>query len=287
MTSYFGLYCAPRGWKHQLVWQVSETRYARSKLGACGVTEYPMTEATLEAQIAVEARGEEYSLVPHQLGPARRHPRINRGECVLLDDREAVALQHGTVATSILIDRLRRVFDHVEPDPKNGRVWGHVIRELLILAATEFETAAASVLRANGVPERRFSTIDYVRLLDPMHLDGRGARLALYPAWPLVRPFEGWSAENPTASLRWYDAYNRVKHDRERNFHLATLEAAIHATVAAVLMLVAQFGRGKCEPILNEIEPELGRPFAAHEHYYPHGDPNVWELVPAFAPEAG
>ena len=39
-----------------------------------------------------------------------------------------------------------------------------------------------------------------------------------------LAPFALWEEARPTGSLAWYDAYNAVKHDRERNFSRATLE---------------------------------------------------------------
>ena len=52
----------------------------------------------------------------------------------------------------------------------------------------------------------------------------------------------GWNARHPTSSLVWYDAYNKTKHDREKNLKLATLNNAITAVGAAVVMFRAQFG---------------------------------------------
>ena len=47
-----------------------------------------------------------------------------------------------------------------------------------------------------------------------------------------------------------YDAYNKTKHDRESNLRYATLENAVHAVGAAIVMFFAQFGA--------EIEPRHG-----------------------------
>jgi hypothetical protein len=53
---------------------------------------------------------------------------------------------------------------------------------------------------------------------------------------PPVRPFAGWNARRPTASLSWYDAYNKTKHDRTGSLNQATLQRCIEA-VAANLVL--------------------------------------------------
>jgi hypothetical protein len=42
--------------------------------------------------------------------------------------------------------------------------------------------------------------------------------------------------------LSWYDAYNKTKHDREDNLNVGTLDNAVKAVGAAVVMFYAQFG---------------------------------------------
>jgi hypothetical protein len=66
--------------------------------------------------------------------------------------------------------------------------------------------------------------------------------LQSYPSYSAFVPYAHWDSNNPTKSLHWYDAYNKTKHDREGNLHYATLENAVHAVGAAVVMFYAQFG---------------------------------------------
>jgi hypothetical protein len=80
-----------------------------------------------------------------------------------------------------------------------------------------------------------------------MKLDLYKVKLIRYPDLPECIPFWGWDPAKPTQSLPWYDAYNSVKHDREGAFARATLEHAIEAVAACVVMLAAQFGYEKLE----------------------------------------
>src|SRR5208337_3060679 len=57
-----------------------------------------------------------------------------------------------------------------------------------------------------------------------------------------IKPFSDWQVTRPTKSLDWYDAYNKVKHDRDRFFHEATLFRVIYATTGCFVMLCAQYG---------------------------------------------
>lgn len=184
-----------------------------------------------------------------ELGPRRYHPRIARPieyskqnymrSPSAEAERSAVAL--GIGQATALMRRLDLICQSVHPDPATFEVFGHEIRNLLILAATEVETLWRGVLVANGATRDRFSTNEYVRLLRPMRLDGYAVGFTNFPWLEPIRPFEGWTSSRPTASLPWYDAYNKVKHDREGAFREARLDHALHAVSACVIMLVAQY----------------------------------------------
>jgi hypothetical protein len=101
------------------------------------------------------------------------------------------------------------------------------------------------VLVANGVQQSRLTTADYVKLAPLMRLWEYTIAFPQYPWLKAVRPFAGWQEpKNPTKDLPWFDAYNAVKHDRERNFNQATLHHVFDAVSANAVMLVAQFGLG-------------------------------------------
>jgi len=146
------------------------------------------------------------------------------------------------VALRILLDKLEQVFETVDPDAAHAMVYGHRIRELLLLACMEVESSWKAVLEENGYARLRFTTNDYVKLLRPMILDSYEVSLQAYTVYPIFRPFEKWDAANPTQSLTWYDGYNKTKHDREQNLRLASLDNAIKAVGAVVVMFYAQFG---------------------------------------------
>lgn len=143
-----------------------------------------------------------------------------------------------------LCDSLSSIFRVAHPAQGNLSAYGGAIRDLIILACTEVEAQWKGVLKANNVtaPGDRFTTAHYVRLLPVMRLDEFKVELIRYPGLPAIGPFKDWDVARPTQSLVWYDVYNRVKHDREVNFKDATLEHAIQAVAACVVMLAAQFG---------------------------------------------
>jgi hypothetical protein len=130
-----------------------------------------------------------------------------------------------------LVERLTDLLLYVEPEGAGLDSYGPKGRELLILAATEAENAWASYMQLGnvGATGQGYSTNDYVRLLKPLHLDEYQARLSPYAAVPPVGPFNTWDSTKPTQSLLWYDAYNKTKHNRQGNLHLATVRRCIEA----------------------------------------------------------
>jgi hypothetical protein len=152
-------------------------------------------------------------------------------------------LNESFVSLRILLTKLENLFETIEPNKDNLLVYGHKIREVILLACMEVESSLAAVLKENAyISSARLTTNDYVKLLAPMFLDAYQLSLQSYPSFPSFTPFAGWDLNNPTTSLGWYDAYNKTKHDREENLKSATLENAVYAVGASVVMFHAQFG---------------------------------------------
>lgn len=145
-------------------------------------------------------------------------------------------------ALQLLVSRIEEIFTFVEPDSTTGMTYGHKMRELLILAATEAENHWTAVLKDCGHNKARMTTNDYVRLQQPLGLAEYCVSLPQYPMVGDFRPFLGWDPNSPTKSLPWYDAYNRTKHDRDGHFSDGTLQNCLSAVAANLVLFVARFG---------------------------------------------
>jgi hypothetical protein len=181
------------------------------------------------------------------------------------------ALRNIQKQEEILIELLEEIFRSVHPHESNFFTYGHHIRNLLILAATEVESSLTAILRANSITPQKnyYTTKDYVRLKKTLRLDEFEVSLAHYPWLSPFSPFLGWDSDQPTKSLSWYDGYNTIKHNRETEFEESKLEHSIRAVIAVHILLVSQFGhhathnpyfRFKKEPCWNRedlyIPPE-------------------------------
>lgn len=137
------------------------------------------------------------------------------------------------------------LFDYVEPSEENFTSYGHKIRELLILACTEVEYLLQKVLTDNMYPEAQmYRTRDYIKCKDILKLDKYEVSLNQYSELSNFKPFDGWDFECPTQSLKWYSAYNAVKHNRGGTIKDANLENLLYAISAIHILLESQYGEG-------------------------------------------
>jgi len=142
----------------------------------------------------------------------------------------------------ILYARLREITGHIEPVRGHDSVFGHEIRQLLLLACTEVESAWTSILEGSWEGCERPTTKHYSRLCAPMRLSEWKVELSATPEYGELSPFADWDPNTSTKSIPWYDAYNATKHDRERSLERATFGDMLNALAAVFIMTIAQFG---------------------------------------------
>lgn len=76
-----------------------------------------------------------------------------------------------------------------------------------------------------------------------MKLNEYAVKFPSYPWLNAMQPYKNWGdSRKPSQDLKWYDAYNAVKHNREVEFERAKLRYVFEAASACFIMLVAQFG---------------------------------------------
>ena len=223
--------------------------------------------------------------------------QMNRGECffrivrpifgedsiqtgqTFRDLYDQNSLRNIQIQEEILIETLESIFRNIHPHENNFDVFGHQIRNLIILATTEIESSLTAILQANSIAplSQYFTTRDYVRLKKVLRLAEFEVSLSHYPWLRSFSPFRDWSDAQPTKSLKWYDAYNKIKHDRETKFQEAKLLHAVNAIIAVHILLVSQFGNwGAYSPYFKfSREPRWSR----EELYIPPEGPNEWTQI--------
>ena len=116
------------------------------------------------------------------------------------------------------------------------KAYSHKIRELLFLACSDLES---TLKKYKFGKNNRMQ--DYIEILKFVDLTKYKISLVGYAKPYKCCPFENWNKDKATQSLPWYDAYNKIKHNREENFHFATLENCINAIAANLIMFAVRF----------------------------------------------
>ena len=151
------------------------------------------------------------------------------------------------ISSKNIYSDLENIFRYIEPNYQNLSTYSHKLREILIIACTEVECIMRMICDDNveeeDIPRNNFyKTGDYFNLKEALKLGEWSLELKDYSGLEPFKPFEPWLEKNPTKSLFWYDAYNKVKHHREENIREATLFNVLNSVAAIHILNSAQYG---------------------------------------------
>lgn len=176
--------------------------------------------------------------------PGECFPRIYRGPHSPTNKLCDISTETNVfVGARIVFEHLEQVFTFVEPSSINENCFGHQIRNVYLLACTELEANCIGILEDNGFKKKgNWNIHDYKNLIVPMHLESYTVKLRNYPSYHIENPFESWDKGPNGNPPVWWSEYNKVKHDRHKNFTKATLSNLISSVSALLILLKAQFG---------------------------------------------
>jgi hypothetical protein len=178
---------------------------------------------------------------PYEAGSARLyHPIAAWPDYFLVDTRYANDRQELWRAYKLIEKDLLRLFEYVEPTDDNIHTYSHRTYELLLRAATEFETNCKRILESNGYANRKLYIKDYSKINKSSRLGEYAVSLRVWhPQGKKLEPFAPWNGGGH--SLPWYQSYNDVKHHRNQNFPKASLENVLCAIAGLYIILFSQF----------------------------------------------
>ena len=138
----------------------------------------------------------------------------------------------------LLYKDLEETFRFVTPTKEHFSVYSFRYYDLLLRAATEFESICKDKLvelKLSNKGSDAFNIIDYHLLNAHFQQKPSGIRVGFLFSDPLfVHPLENWST---THSLPWYQQYNEVKHNRANLFKNANLSNVLDAIGALFIMI--------------------------------------------------
>ncbi|MDY6839612.1 MAG: hypothetical protein SWH78_16740 [Thermodesulfobacteriota bacterium] len=151
-------------------------------------------------------------------------------------------------AYSLLVKDFLRLCEFIAPHNSNLATFSHRNYELLLRVCTEFENLSKFVLTENEYAKRENMNIqDYRHLEEYFELSKQEAGLLFWtPKKKFVRPFADWAHSN--SPLSWYQDYNKVKHNREAEFPLASFNNLVLSLSGLFLCLHARFRRSFFNP---------------------------------------
>lgn len=161
----------------------------------------------------------------------------------ILDDRYAPDRGSLISAYHLLEKDFIKLLDYIEPTDKNLSVYSHRIYEQYLRAATEFEANCTAILFANDYPKKKNLKIeDFYKINKVSRLNEYQIRLYAWTPIPkIIEPFADWQNTITFKPLKWYQDYNSVKHNRNKNFELANFENLIKAISGVFVILFSQF----------------------------------------------
>jgi hypothetical protein len=177
-------------------------------------------------------------------------------------------------AYSMLVDDLQRLFEYVHPCDANLTTFSHRAFELLLRACTEFESTCKNALVADGVSLPDRPKISDFAPLAPELRDIRVGALFWSPQKRYFQPFQNW--DPPRTVLRWYQAYNSVKHNRSSLFEKASLENLLLAVSALCALHFRRRGHTFFNPFGFSSQGMRALPDGATEHII---DNSIFSIV--------
>jgi len=168
-----------------------------------------------------------------------------------------------------------KLFEYIEPSQKNLNCYSFRIHELLLRTCVEIEANFKAILLENGYPPSDFMRIDsdYFKVNKTHHLSSYSIELPYWQGKGSIRkPFVKW--KNGYLKLKWYDGYNKSKHDRHNYFEYANFENLIDAIAGLAVILSAQFHTSDFQPGSGCLL--LQGPDYAIGDYFKVNFPNDW-----------
>lgn len=117
----------------------------------------------------------------------------------------------------------------------NGKTFSNEFAKLLLLSASEFEVIAKALCTESGTSISNKANIKEISK----------TILSLYPniintkidtPYQIIKPLAKWSATKPDFGIPWWNAYNKIKHDRTNNFEAANLNNCLESLSSLMIL---------------------------------------------------
>jgi hypothetical protein len=168
-----------------------------------------------------------------------------------------------------LEDDLQSCERYVHFSEENFGTYSTEFARILLAAASEFDTVAKRLCREIEPDGEIHSSIgryrDVIMSKYPrfpeveIHIPRYQLTVAPWSSWktnqPVFKPWTDWSSHSP----EWWNCYNAVKHERNKDFDRATLKASLCSLAGLLVGLMYWFHEARID-IASGQAPELYEP---------------------------
>lgn len=142
-------------------------------------------------------------------------------------------------AFRLLVADFLRVCEYIEPVDEHLTAYSHRLYEILLRSCTEFESICKEVLTSEDNPKTgNLNIADYVLVEPKLQLTRQVVTVNIWRPAPIsLTPFSTWTKKEP--SLKWYQGYNAVKHNRNLGFSHASLRN-VRDSLASLFVILAR-----------------------------------------------
>ncbi len=147
------------------------------------------------------------------------------------------------------MDAMSRYVEFAEP---NFSVYSIELAHLLFSSASEVDVVAKLLCQRVSPVAPRANINDYKAVLVPAIPDLPDTEVVVLRYGLTFKPWANWTAHNPD----WWCSYNDVKHERDTNFHQATLKNSLNALGALLIFIYHYYARKSATPPDTVLAPK-------------------------------
>jgi hypothetical protein len=128
---------------------------------------------------------------------------------------------------------------------------------IIMAAAAEVDTVAKELCNLISPQSQTRNIVEYAGVILGKYPKIINVEVSIHRYKLKVQPWNGWST---SSSPKWWQGYNKIKHERTTHFDRANLENAIHSVSALLLLILYYFkerNNGGNEKISSFHGPKL------------------------------
>ena len=137
------------------------------------------------------------------------------------------------------LEKTKQYIDH--SNSNHMSVYSFEFQQIIILAAVEFENISKQLcLTIDSTFDTKSDIIKITEKITSKY--PKITETEIMTDYEILKPLKGWRISNNSNNnkslngLKWWEAYNKIKHKGFKNFNLATLENAINATASLLVL---------------------------------------------------